>query len=97
MDYTVYYSSVLIFSRDKKGDYIPYPLSTAMRHLFPFAAYLLITGTLESIMAPHKDMAVFGAPDTRDEWFAVDRLLTWQLYANNAFHAGTFLFDSRSG
>jgi hypothetical protein len=97
MDYMVYYGSVLIFSRDKLGNYIPYPLRKTIRHLFQFTAYLLITGALQSIMAPHKDMAVFGAPDTRAEWLAVGRLLTWQLYANNAFHAGTFLFDSRSG
>jgi hypothetical protein len=66
-----------------------------MRHLFQFLVYLFITGALQSIMAPHKDMAVFGGPNTRAEWLAVDRLLTWQLYANNVFYAGTFRFDSR--
>jgi hypothetical protein len=84
----VYYGSVLVFSRDNKGDYIPYPFQKTIRHLFLFVVYLFVTGLLQSIMTPYEDMAIFGSPG--DDWYSLDRFFTWQLYANNASHAMLF-------
>lgn len=84
----MYFSSVFTFSRNKEGDLIEYPLSNTMKHLKYFTGYIVITGALQSLMSPFPDLAVFGAPGGRTEWFASERLLTWQLYANNLLYAG---------
>lgn len=89
-DYMWYFSSVMIFTRDKKGNYIKISFRETLHHLAYFLLNLVLTGLLQSILDPHPYFTLFGAPPAnREEWYAPSRFLTWQLYANNAFHAGT--------
>jgi hypothetical protein len=89
LDYTSYFASVMVFSRDKQGNFIQQPFRTTLKHLLYFHFYLLVTGAVQSVMAPYPDLAVFGGvPTGRMEWFSPKRFLSWQLYANNALYCG---------
>jgi hypothetical protein len=44
------------------------------------------------MLEPHKNLSPFGAPiSTLDEWLALERFKTWDLYANNMGYAGASL------
>ncbi|CAJ1935638.1 unnamed protein product [Cylindrotheca closterium] len=90
-DYMVYYASLLIISRDEKGDYIKCTWGKVARHGCNFLGFLLILGMYKSIIMLHEDLVVFGPPiNSRSEWNSLKRFVTWELYANNMVHAILF-------
>ena len=90
-DFCIYYASVLNFSHDKDGKFIKVSRRKALGYAFNFLLYLLFTGTLKSMMVPHKNFSMFGSPiDSLDEWVSIKRFFTWELYANSALHARKF-------
>jgi Na+/melibiose symporter-like transporter len=87
----------MVFSRDKQGNFIQQPFGKTLKHLFYFVFYLLLTGALQSVMAPYPSLAVFGeVPTDRMEWFSLKRFLSWQLYANNVLYGGKLFVDQCS-
>jgi hypothetical protein len=89
-DFVVYYSSVLVFSRDEKGNYIKCPWKKVATYGFSFLCYLVLLGLLKSLLIQHENMMMFGpSMNSRLEWFSIERFATWELYANNAFQACT--------
>lgn len=71
------------------GDPIPCTLSKTMKHLGTFVACLFITGALQSILNPYHQFIVFET-DEELSWYAIERYLTWELYANSALQALLF-------
>jgi len=88
--FVVYFASVLVFERDEKtGTMLKATLHMAWLHFKQFLILLFTTGALQSMLTPHADMNLFGQPITSDGWLRIERLATWQLYANSFLHAGT--------
>lgn len=91
-DFVVYFASALIFRRDETTKaLLPATWKQKLQHLQQFVGLLFLTGALQSIVTPYADLNVFGPPISRDGWFAVERVFSWQLYANSLLHAGTFM------
>jgi hypothetical protein len=84
LDYTFYYASILIFTRDKNGHLTPCPSSRVLTHLRNFLLFQIVTGVLQSVMTPYQYFAVFGGAE---DWYAANRFFTWRLYANSALQA----------
>jgi len=79
--------------KKKIGDPIKCTLSKMMSHLGRFIGWLFVLGALQSILNPHRYFAVFGRipqHGDRESWYALERFLTWQLYANSAVQALLF-------
>lgn len=89
-EYAFYYSSVLIVARSKNGSLIPCPLSKVVRHLRNFLFFLMVTGTVQSIMIPYPSFAVFGGAE---DWYGRARFFSWQLYANSLLQASKLSSD----
>ena len=83
----------MLFKHDKEGNRISYTPTKTIKRLVFFLFYLLVTGALQSIMALHPNLAIFGQPVVGKEWFSPKRFLTWQLYANNLMYAGKLRHD----
>ncbi|KAG7345046.1 membrane bound O-acyl transferase family protein [Nitzschia inconspicua] len=87
-DYVSYYASILLFARDPQTQQlIPCPLSSVLKHLINFIIFAFVTGILQSMLTPFPSQAVFGGAE---DWYALDRFWTWQLYANSLLHAVLF-------
>jgi len=90
-DYVTYYASLLVFSRDEKGNYIRCSWRKVAQHGYNFLGYLVILGLFNSIVMTSDDVVVFGGPiSNRIEWYSPERYATWELYANNMIHAVLF-------
>ena len=101
--FVFYYATVPIVARLKKedkgsssasiGDPIPCSNSKKLKHLIRFLCLLCLTGGLQSILVPYKNLNIFGMGIDSDEpieWLSVQRYFTWQLYGNSAFQALLF-------
>jgi Membrane bound O-acyl transferase family len=87
-DYVSYYASVLLFARDDKTQkLIPCPPDKILRLLINFMAFAFLTGFLQSLLTPYPSQAIFGGAE---DWYAMDRFWTWQLYANSLLQALLF-------
>lgn len=90
-EFVVYFASVLVFERNETtGNYKKASWTKTIQHFRQFLGFLFLTGMVQSILTPHKDFNLFGAPIPTDGWFDMRRLLTWELYANTFLHAGRF-------
>jgi hypothetical protein len=90
--YVFHFASVLLPARDKNGDLIPCPSSMVVRHLRNFLLFSVITGAVQSMLTPYPSFAVFGGAE---DWYAIRRFFTWQLYANSAVQARKCLLIRR--
>mmetsp|Transcript_41197 Transcript_41197/g.46533 ORF Transcript_41197/g.46533 Transcript_41197/m.46533 type:complete len:478 (-) Transcript_41197:114-1547(-) len=72
------------------GDPIKCTFSKTMSHLCRFIGWLFLLGALQSILNPHRYFGFFGhmpQHGDKESWYALERFLTWQLYANSAAQA----------
>ena len=95
-DFLLYFASVLVFERrdadgssSSSSSLVPATTRMKMLHLRQFLCLLFVTGAFQSILTPYPDFNVFGMTvDSGYGWFSLDRMATWQLYANSFLHAG---------
>jgi len=74
-------------SKSKVGDLIPCSQTKKIKHLATFLGLLFITGALQSILAPHQYLSIFGMGGKNISWYGTERFFSWQLYANSALQA----------
>lgn len=90
-DFVTHFALILVFERDPKTDaLIPATNAMKLKHLRNFVGMVFFVGAYQSVLTAFQDLNVFGKPIEEDGWFAVERLLTWQLYANSFLHAALF-------